>query len=151
MGEDLRDGRPYGVTTTIVIPARWASSRFPGKPLAPLNGKPSILWTWEAGCAVGADQVVVATDDARIRDIVETAGGSVVMTSEAARNGTERCAEASAALSASDHDVIVNLPGDAPLTPPHLITALLAEMAADATVDATTPVLRRQSERYARF
>ncbi|MEM6490299.1 MAG: 3-deoxy-manno-octulosonate cytidylyltransferase [Pseudomonadota bacterium] len=137
--------------TIIVIPARYASTRFPGKPLVPLLGKPSILWTLEAGLAVGADAVVVATDDDRIRMAVEAAGGGVVMTSESARNGTERCAEAAAALEASDQDVIVNLQGDAPLTPTHFIAALIDEMRADRTVDATTPVLRCDGESYARF
>ena len=151
MDQNLRDGRVCGVKTTIVIPARYASTRFPGKPLTPLNGKPSILWTWAAGCAVGADHVVVATDDDRIRATVEAAGGAVVMTSESARNGTERCAEAAAALGAADDDVIVNLQGDAPLTPPHFIAALIDEMRMNADADATTPVLRCDADSYARF
>jgi len=139
------------VRSIVVIPARYASTRFPGKPLTPLNGKPSILWTWEAGCRVGADQIVVATDDQRIRQTVERAGGMVVMTSEGARNGTERCAEAAAALSASDEDVIVNLQGDAPLTPPHFVKALIKEMRTNPDAEATTPVLRCDAESYARF
>lgn len=131
---------------TILIPARYASSRFPGKPLAPLRGpdgevKSLIRRTWEAAMKVsGADRVAVATDDERIASHAAGFGAEVVMTSSAARNGTERCAEAAAG--AAVDDIIINLQGDAPLTPPWFVEALIAAM--DETPDCAmaTPVLR---------
>lgn len=137
--------------THIIIPARYASTRFPGKPLAALKGKPSILWTLAAAQAMGADSVCVATDDDRIRACVEGAGGVAVMTAESARNGTERCAEAAAKIGAGAEDVIVNLQGDAPLTPPWFVSALIAEMRDTPAAAVATPVLRCDPESYARF
>ena len=132
--------------TLIVIPARYASSRFPAKPLAQIAGpdgaKSLILRTWEAGVAAGqmiGAQVVVATDDARIAAHVQGFGGDVVMTSTQAQNGTERCAEVAATM--GGYDLIVNLQGDAPLTPPWFIADLVAAMA-QGTADVATPVLR---------
>ena len=135
----------------IVIPARYASSWFPGIPLVPLTGpdgaKTLIQRTWETGCAVkGVDRVVVATDDSRIAEHVEGFGGDVVMTSATCRNGTERCAEAAASLQA---DLVVNLQGDAPLTPPWFLEDLIAAMQGAAAV--ATPVLETDAEAYARF
>ncbi len=132
--------------TLIVIPARYASTRFPAKPLALLRGKDGakslIQRTWaagvEAGAQIGAD-LVVATDDARIAAHVQGFGGDVVMTSDTAQNGTERCAEVAAQM--GGYDLIVNLQGDAPLTPPWFIADLVAGLAgSDAAV--ATPVLR---------
>ena len=130
----------------IVIPARYASSRYPGKPLVELTGatgeaRSLIERSWQAACAVeGADRVVVATDDDRIRAVAEGFGAEVVMTSEACRNGTERCAEALDALGGG-YDIVVNLQGDAPLTPPWFVEELIAGMRADAGADVATPVL----------
>jgi len=131
----------------IVIPARFASTRYPGKPLVPLAGaggatRTLIERSWRAAMAVaGVDRVVVATDDARIRDAAEGFGAEVVMTSERCANGTERCAEAHAALG-SGYEIVVNLQGDAPLTPPWFIEDLLAGLRADPTAEVATPVLR---------
>ncbi|MRX50928.1 3-deoxy-manno-octulosonate cytidylyltransferase [Paracoccus sp. S-4012] len=130
----------------IVIPARHASSRYPGKPLASLRGatgeaRSLIRRSWDAAVAVGgADRVVVATDDGRIREHAEGFGAEVVMTSEACRNGTERCAEAVAALGASP-EIVVNLQGDAPLTPPWFVEELVAGLRADPAAEVATPVL----------
>ena len=131
--------------TLIAIPARYASTRYPGKPLVSLKGvdgdKTLIRRSFEAAQAVrGVDRVVVATDDARIRDHAAGFGAEVVMTSSDCRNGTERCAEVAAAL--TGYDVIVNLQGDAPLTPAWFIEDLLAGMAANPQADIATPVLR---------
>jgi 3-deoxy-manno-octulosonate cytidylyltransferase (CMP-KDO synthetase) len=131
--------------TLIAIPARYASTRYPGKPLVSLKGpdgdKTLIRRSYEAALSVrGVDQVVVATDDARIRDHAAGFGAEVVMTSSACRNGTERCAEVAATL--TGYDVIVNLQGDAPLTPAWFIEDLLAGMAANPQADIATPVLR---------
>lgn len=107
----------------IVIPARYASQRFPGKPLAMLAGKPLVRWTWEAAMrAHDLGEVVVATDDERIAEVVRGFGGKVAMTSPEARNGTERCAEVAANAGA---ELVVNLQGDSPLVRRSDIAALI--------------------------
>lgn len=131
--------------TLIAIPARYASTRYPGKPLVTLKGpdgeKTLIRRSWEAAMAVqGIDRVVVATDDARIADHARSFGAEVVMTSSDARNGTERCAEV--AVQCPGYDVIVNLQGDAPLTPAWFVENLVAGLARDPQADIATPVLR---------
>ena len=130
----------------IVIPARFASTRYPGKPLVELRGATGkaqslIRRSWEAAMAVnGADRVVIATDDERIRDHAEGFGAEVVMTSPDCRNGTERCAEAVAALG-NEPEIVVNLQGDAPLTPPWFIEELISALTADSAAVMATPVL----------
>lgn len=133
--------------TLIVIPARYASTRYPGKPLAELRGvdgeaRSLIRRSWEAACEVrGIDRVVVATDDDRIRVAAEAFGAEVVMTSEACANGTERCAEAHEALGGG-FDIVVNLQGDAPLTPHWFVEDLVSGLKADPSSEIATPVLR---------
>jgi 3-deoxy-manno-octulosonate cytidylyltransferase (CMP-KDO synthetase) len=133
------------MSVLIAIPARHASTRYPGKPLVVLNGpdgaKSLIRRSWEAAMAVGGvDRVVVATDDDRIRTHAEGFGAEVVMTSPECRNGTERCAEVAALL--PGHDVVVNLQGDAPLTPAWFVEDLVAGLLADPGAEIATPVLR---------
>jgi 3-deoxy-manno-octulosonate cytidylyltransferase (CMP-KDO synthetase) len=133
------------MSVLIVIPARYASTRYPGKPLVSLKGpdgdKTLIRRSHEAAMAVrGVDRVVVATDDDRIRDHAQGFGAEVVMTSSSAQNGTERCAEVAALL--PGFDVVVNLQGDAPLTPPWFVEDLIAGLRADPGADIATPVLR---------
>lgn len=100
-----------------IIPARYASSRYPGKPLVLLLGKPMILWVAElAAEAVGIENVVVATEDTRISEVVEAAGFRAVMTGSDALTGTDRLAEAVAQL--PDYDIFVNVQGDEPLVDP---------------------------------
>lgn len=140
--------------TLIAIPARYASTRYPGKPLVSLRGpdgeKTLIRRSWEAAMAVrGIDRVVVATDDARIADHAAAFGADVVMTSSDARNGTERCAEVVAQL--PGFDVVVNLQGDAPLTPAWFVEDLVAGLAADPQADIATPVLRCDGRAVAGF
>ncbi len=131
----------------VVIPARFASTRYPGKPLVELRGvsgeaKSLIRRSWDAAMAVsGVDRVVVATDDDRIKDAAEAFGAEVVMTSEACKNGTERCAEALDALGGG-YDIVVNLQGDAPLTPAWFIEDLVAGLSANPVAEVATPVLR---------
>ncbi|MFT6228210.1 MAG: 3-deoxy-manno-octulosonate cytidylyltransferase (CMP-KDO synthetase), partial [Paracoccaceae bacterium] len=121
------------MSVAIVIPARYASSRYPGKPLVALRGangvaKSLIRRSWDAACtARGVDRVVVATDDDRIADHARGFGAEVVMTPDTCRNGTERCAAALPALDGVD--LVVNLQGDAPLTPPWFVEALIEGMA----------------------
>ena len=141
--------------TAIVIPARYASTRYPGKPLAELTlpdgtRKSLIQLTWEAAQQVAGDhRILVATDDDRIREAAQGFGAEVVMTPETCRNGTERCAAAVEAAGL-DADVIVNLQGDAPLTPPWFVEALIAEMSTGAARVAT-PVLRCDAVTYGHF
>ena len=135
------------MSVLVVIPARFASTRYPGKPLVMLRGaggqaRSLIRRSWEAAQAVsGVDRVVVATDDERIRQAAEGFGAEVVMTSSECANGTERCAEALDALGGG-FDIVVNLQGDAPLTPAWFVEALVAELAAHPTAEVATPVLR---------
>ena len=135
------------MSVLIVIPARYASSRYPGKPLATLTGatgeaKSLIQRSWEAASQVaGVDRVVVATDDERIKLASEAFGAEVVMTSESCGNGTERCAEALQNLGGG-YDIIVNLQGDAPLTPHWFVEDLVKGLRADPQSEVATPVLR---------
>ena len=99
-----------------IIPARYASTRFPGKPLARLGGKPVIERVYEQVAGV-LDDAVVATDDERIRDAVRAFGGRVEMTSPDHRSGTDRCREAYERLGA-EYDVVVNVQGDEPFIRP---------------------------------
>jgi 3-deoxy-manno-octulosonate cytidylyltransferase (CMP-KDO synthetase) len=139
----------------IVIPARYASTRYPGKPLVPLKGadgqaKTLIQRSWEAARAVpGGARVIVATDDDRIADAAKAFGAEVAMTPESSRNGTERCAAALEAI--GDADVIVNLQGDALLTPPAFVSALLDAMARDPTIEVATPAMRATPEIHRRL
>lgn len=142
--------------TVIIIPARYTSTRYPGKPLAMLtlpdgSQKSLIQLTWEAAVQVkGIDAVYVATDDDDIRNAAEGFGANIIMTSETCQNGTERCAEAVANMGIQA-DVVVNLQGDAPLTPPWFIEALVDEMERDFQVQMATPVLRCDPLTYGHF
>ncbi|ASP40007.1 3-deoxy-manno-octulosonate cytidylyltransferase [Bacterioplanes sanyensis] len=107
----------------IVIPARYASSRLPGKPLIELAGKPMIQHVYERAQAAGASDIVVATDDERIASVATEFGAEVVMTREDHDNGTERIAEVAEIKGWQADDVIVNLQGDEPLIPRSLIEA----------------------------
>ncbi len=135
------------MSVAIVIPARFASTRYPGKPLAMLRGATGetaslIERSWRAAKGVsGIDRVVVATDDDRIRDAAQGFGAEVVMTSPECRNGTERCAEAVANMGISP-EIVVNLQGDAPLTPAWFIEDLVKGLRADPDAGLATPVLR---------
>lgn len=142
--------------TVIVIPARYASTRYPGKPLVELtqpdgSRKTLIEMSWQAACAVrGVDAVHVATDDDRIRAVAEGFGARVVMTSERCENGTARCADA-LREGGLDADLIVNLQGDAPLTPAWFVEDLVAAMRADPQAQVATPVLQCDRQTYAHF
>jgi len=135
------------MSVLIVIPARYASTRYPGKPLAALKGATGqslslIERSWRAASQVqGVDRVVVATDDDRIRQAAEGFGAEVVMTSEECANGTERCAQAHANLGGG-YDIVVNLQGDAPLTPHWFVEDLIKGLRAAPQAQIATPVLR---------
>jgi len=137
------------VNTVVLIPARYASSRYPGKPLVGLKGaggasKPLIQRSIEAARRVrGVSGVFVTTDDERIAEACAGVGVGVIMTAPECRNGTERCAEALGSLHAPD--LIINFQGDALLTPPAHVEALIARMRDDEGVLVATPAMRLRS------
>lgn len=135
----------------VIIPARYGSTRFPGKPLAIIRGKSMIQRTWQiAAAAVGKENVYVATDDDRIAAAVSAFGGATVMTPPESENGTERVYAAVQQLK-SDADIIINLQGDAPLTPPWFIEALVAEMRRDLQCEYCTPAIQIRRDQYERI
>jgi 3-deoxy-manno-octulosonate cytidylyltransferase (CMP-KDO synthetase) len=137
------------MNAVILIPARFQSTRFPGKPLVELRGasgtaKPLIQRSVEAARRVaGVSGVFVLTDDELIADACTDFGVGAIMTSPECRNGTERCAEALAQL--HEPDVVINFQGDALLTPPGFVEALIARMESDREVVVATPALRLRS------
>jgi len=141
-----------GATCALIIPARYESSRFPGKPLALIAGadgsrRPLIEWTHGAAMAAAdGDAVFVATDDARIAAAVGERGGKVLMTDPACRNGTERIADCLAQLDGTD--IFINVQGDALLTPPAFITALRDHMRAHPETQVATVAIRASAETY---
>jgi len=142
------------MSTLIVIPARYESSRYPGKPLATLTGASGRAMTliersWRAAMAVrGVDAVTVATDDERIAEAARAFGADVTMTAESCANGTERCVDA-IGVRGEEPDIVVNLQGDAPLTPAWFVEDLIAAMAEGGLV--ATPVLRCDMQTYTNF
>ncbi|MCX7558305.1 3-deoxy-manno-octulosonate cytidylyltransferase [Sulfitobacter sp. F26204] len=135
------------MSVLIAIPARFASTRYPGKPLAELKGATGkslslIERSWRAASAVnGVDRVVVATDDDRIKEAATGFGAEVVMTSTGCANGTERCAETHEKLGGG-FDIVVNLQGDAPLTPHWFVESLVQGLNEAPEAEIATPVLR---------
>src|SRR5438309_4573804 len=138
------------MNAVILIPARYQSSRYPGKPLVELKGatgtpKPLIQRSVEAARRVrGVSGVFVVTDDERIADACAPAKVGVIMTSPECRNGTERCAEALASLHESD--LVINFQGDALLTPPAFVEALIERMGDDSDALVATPAMRLRSD-----
>ena len=122
----------------IVIPARYASSRFPGKVLADLGGRPMVAHVAERARASGARSVLVATDDQRIASAARAHGVECVMTRADHASGTERIAEVAATQGWSDATIVVNVQGDEPLIEPALIAQVAAALARDAEVSVST-------------
>ena len=123
----------------VVIPARYASSRLPGKPLEDIGGKPMVVRVAERAAEAGADEAIIATDDVRVQEAVEAAGYRALMTSVDHASGTDRLAEVAEILDCADEDIIVNVQGDEPLIAPSLIRECalcltLHEQAAIATL-----------------
>ncbi|WP_070155942.1 3-deoxy-manno-octulosonate cytidylyltransferase family protein [Sphingobium phenoxybenzoativorans] len=137
----------------IVIPARYKSSRYPGKPLAEIKGvtgvaKPLIQRSFEAASGIAPGlPVYVATDDDRIAEAATVFGGRVIMTPESCANGTERVAAAIADIPA-EHDVVINFQGDALLTPPELVRALIEHMTANPRCQVATVAVRCSPSAY---
>lgn len=119
-----------------IIPARYASSRFPGKPLAPILGKPMIQHVYERCLSSKTlDQVYIATDDTRIKEAVEAFGGNVIMTRTDHESGTDRLAEAAATI---DSDIIANIQGDQPFFNPAMIDEGVKPLLEDPTLEIST-------------
>ena len=127
-----------------IIPARWASTRFPGKPLALLLGRPMLQWVWEAARrARSLDRLLVATDDERIAAAARAFGAEVAMTRADHASGTDRLAEVAARHSAG---ILVNIQGDEPLMRPEIIDATVAPLLADPALPCATPVTAFRDE-----
>lgn len=122
----------------VIIPARYASTRLPGKPLLDIGGKPMLQHVCERAEESGAASVTVATDDQRIADAVERFGGKVCMTGEHHQSGSERLAEAAKLLGLGDDDIVVNLQGDEPLMPPSLLAQVAQLLEGDHGADMAT-------------
>lgn len=132
------------IKTAAVIPARYGSTRFPGKVLAELCGKPMIQWVYEKAAASIADEVIIATDEPKVAKVVEGFGGKAVMTSPDHPSGTDRISEAVQGL---DCDIIINVQGDEPLIPTSVIDGLIRKMQEDASIEmGTVAVPRLRSE-----
>ena len=122
----------------VIIPARYASQRLPGKPLLDIGGKPMVQHVYECALKSDAASVVVATDDGRIEEVVRAFGGQVVMTAATHHTGTDRVAEAAAALGYADEDIVVNLQGDEPMMPATLVQQVAASLAAATRAEVST-------------
>lgn len=126
--------------TIAVIPARYASVRFPGKVLADLCGKPMIQHVWEKAAASKADEVLIATDDERVVEVVEGFGGKAVMTSPDHPSGTDRIYEA---ISTTDAEIIINVQGDEPLIPVEVVDQLIDKMQLEPELEMGTVAVPR--------
>ncbi len=128
---------------TVIIPARYASTRLPGKPLQDIAGRPMVQRVYERACQSAARRVIIATDDPRIADCARDFGAEVAMTSEAHESGTDRLQQVVADLGFDDDDIVVNVQGDEPLIPPAVINqvaALLAERAEAGIATLVEPI-----------
>ncbi len=125
--------------TIVIIPARYKSSRFEGKPLAVIGGKPMIRRVYERSAeAKNVSDVVVATDDQRIMDVVLGFGGRAVMTSDKNRSGTDRAGEAAGILGMAPEDIIINVQGDQPLVNPQCLDQLIKPFSTEKDVEMST-------------
>lgn len=135
------------VKFTVVIPARYASSRFPGKPLADIGGKPMVVRVAERAAKSGAAQVVVATDDARIAAAVDAHGYQALMTRRDHASGTDRLAEVAAKLGLTANAIVVNVQGDEPLIAPALVRRVAENLAAHRAAAIATAACRIRDAR----
>ncbi|WP_312200333.1 3-deoxy-manno-octulosonate cytidylyltransferase [Kosakonia cowanii] len=122
----------------VIIPARYASTRLPGKPLVDINGKPMVVHVLERARESGAERIIVATDNEEVREAVQAVGGEVCMTRADHQSGTERLAEVVEKCGFSDEKVIVNVQGDEPMIPPAIIRQVADNLAARRDVGMAT-------------
>ena len=123
------------MNAVVVIPARFGSTRFPGKPLADLAGKPLIEHVYHRACQADVDEVIVATDDSRIQEAVIAFGGRCIMTDPGHRSGSDRLGEVALGL---DAGIVVNVQGDEPLIDPEIIDAVIAPLRKESPPDIVT-------------
>ena len=114
---------------TVVIPARYGSTRLPGKPLLDIAGKPMVQRVWEQASRSAASRLVIATDDTRIRDVAQGFGAQVCMTSSEHPSGTDRLQQVAREMGWDDEQIVVNVQGDEPLIPPAVIDQVAANLA----------------------
>lgn len=114
---------------TVVIPARYGSTRLPGKPLLDIAGKPMVQRVWEQASRSAASSLVIATDDTRIRDVAQGFGAQVCMTSSEHPSGTDRLQQVAREMAWDDEQIVVNVQGDEPLIPPAVIDQVAANLA----------------------
>jgi len=122
----------------VVIPARYGSTRLPGKALLDIAGKPMVQWVYERASASGASEVIIATDDERVIETAARFGATAIMTAVTHASGTDRIAEIARKQGWPGDDVVVNVQGDEPLMPPALIDQVAAALHADATAGLAT-------------
>ncbi|GAA0520387.1 3-deoxy-manno-octulosonate cytidylyltransferase [Tatumella terrea] len=130
----------------VIIPARYASTRLPGKPLVDINGLPMVVRVLHKALASGADRVIVATDHPAVAEAVTAAGGEVCMTREDHNSGTERLAEVIDTCQLADDTIIVNVQGDEPLVPPAIIRQVAGNLAQASSGMATLAVPVTEAE-----
>lgn len=128
----------YPMSFYVVIPARYASTRLPAKPLREIAGKPMIRHVYERACESEAADVIIATDDERIADVAAAFGARVCMTSKDHPSGTDRLQEVASQLGLASDDIIVNVQGDEPLIPPQVINQVAANLAASQGASVAT-------------
>jgi len=122
----------------VVIPARYASTRLPGKPLLPIAGKPMLQWVYESAVAAGAREVLIATDDERIGQAARAFGAEAVMTAATHASGTDRIAEVAGARKWGPQELVVNVQGDEPLIPSAVIAQLARQLTERRDADIGT-------------
>lgn len=125
---------------TVIIPARYASSRLPGKPLLDINGYPMIQYVWQKAQQAGANCVIIATDHPQIQTVAKAFGAEVCMTSDQHQSGTERLAEVVAKMAIADQEIIVNVQGDEPLIPPIIVQQVATNLDKNGVNMATLAV-----------
>lgn len=123
---------------TVIIPARFESSRLPGKPLKDINGQPMIYWTWQQAQKSGANRIVVATENQQVKLVCEAFGAEVCLTRSDHDSGTERIAEVIDLLNLADNEIIVNVQGDEPMLPPELIQQVAEGLETHLTTQMAT-------------
>ena len=134
--------------TVVIIPSRYGSTRFEGKPLHPINEKPMIQHVYERSRqAAKVDDVLVATDDQRIADAVRAFGGQAVMTSDKNRSGTDRIAEAAEIIGLEPDDIVINVQGDQPLMDPRCLDQMVAPFYDEPGLEMSTLAFKIVRER----
>ena len=126
------------MTYTVVIPARYGSTRLPGKPLLQINGKPMVQRVWEQARRSDAERVVIATDDVRIFDVARAFGADACMTSAEHPSGTDRLQQVVEKLQLAPDHIVVNVQGDEPLIPPQVINQVAANLGSQAHAGIAT-------------